>query len=335
MRSSYLVTQSLQDEFIYHATRKAMTGIRPATLARVRAVLGSRLREGERLDRYTSARIGGPADFFVTAFSTEELVQAAQAAWEQQLDLLVLGAGSNLLVSDRGFRGMVIHNRAREVKFREVVDSFIVRAESGMSLPTLARMCVLRGAAGLEWAATVPGSVGGAVVGNAGAHGADTAAVLRVADILQHKGNIQKLTAEDLSLSYRSSRIKAAPGKSVVLAAEFGLERGDPDMLQSKVETFQRYRKQTQPSGASIGSMFRNPPNDYAGRLVESVGLKGARVGGAEISTLHANFFVNKSGARASDVYKLIDLARERVQRETGVELELEIELVGDWGGAC
>ena len=303
MRNSYPVTQSLQDEFIAHATRKVMTDIRPATLAHLRAALGPRLREGERLDRYTSARIGGPADFFVTAFSAEELAQAAQTAWEQQLNLFVLGAGSNLLVSDRGFRGLVIHNRARQVEFREVGDRISVRAESGRSLPTLARMCVLRGAGGMEWAATVPGTVGGAVVGNAGAHGSDTAAALRVAEILQHKGNIQKLTAEDLSLSYRSSRIKAAPGKSVVLAAEFGLERGDPDELQSKVETFQRYRKQTQPSGASIGSMFRNPPNDYAGRLVESVGLKGARIEGAEISTLHANFFVNKSGARASDVY--------------------------------
>lgn len=308
---------------------------RPTTATALRLAFGDRLREGEPLNRHTSARIGGPADFFVAVESANELADAVLEAKRHGLKFFVLGAGSNILVSDRGFRGLVIQNRARAMAFREEGAKIIVRTESGMGLPTLARQCILRGAAGLEWAATVPGTVGGAVVGNAGAHGSDMAATLRLATILQGNGEIRDWSAAELKLAYRKSVLKNGQRGSVVLAAEFELGRGNPDELQAKLDKFQAHRKRTQPPGASIGSMFKNPPNDFAGRLIEAAGLKGTLVGRAEISAVHANFFVNRGGAKARDVYTLISLAQNKVREMSEVELELEIELVGDWGGQC
>ncbi len=308
---------------------------RPTVAGDLRLAFGERLREGELLNRHTSARIGGPADFFVTVDSVSELVDAVRAANLHALKHFILGAGSNILVSDRGVRGLVVKNRAAAVAFDERGDTIIARAESGAGLPTLARQCVLRGAAGLEWAATVPGTVGGAVVGNAGAHGSDVAANLRVATILQGNGEIRDWSPAELKLSYRKSALKNGARGAVVLAAEFELTRGDPVELQRRVDHFISYRKRTQPPGASIGSMFRNPPSDFAGRLIEAAGLKGTQIGRAEISNVHGNFFVNQGQATAWDVYSLIALAQNRVREQFGVELELEIELVGDWGGQC
>lgn len=307
---------------------------RPAATTALRLAFGDRLREGEMLNRHTTARIGGPADYFVTVESANELADAVIEARRNTLKFFVLGAGSNILVSDKGFRGLVIQNRARAVTFVERGQTIIVHAESGMSLPALARQCLFRGASGLEWGATVPGTVGGAVFGNAGAHGSDVAANLRVATILQGNGEIRDWSRDELRLGYRKSALKNGH-KGVVLATEFELRRGDSEEMQAKVDTFISHRKRTQPPGASIGSMFKNPPGDHAGRLIEAAGLKGIVVGGAEISAIHANFFINHGSAKAHDVYTLISLAQSKVREKFGVELELEIELVGDWGGKC
>lgn len=295
--------------------------------------LGDRLKQGEPLCRYTSARIGGPADYLIAVESAAELAEALRLAWQASAPYLVLGGGSNVLAADAGFAGLVILNRARAIEFREQS----VRAESGASLGALARQCAGRGWAGLEWAVNVPGTVGGAVFGNAGAHGGDIAGSLLVAEILQRDGVRRWLSAAELGFEYRSSALKraAAAGQTsgAVLAAEFRLTPGDPSELQTRLEEFVAYRKRTQPPGASLGSMFKNPPGDYAGRLIEAAGLKGRRIGQAEISELHGNFFVNLGAARASEVKALIDLARDTVKAKFGVELELEIELVGEWRG--
>jgi UDP-N-acetylmuramate dehydrogenase len=303
----------------------------------LRQALNGRLHEREPLARYTSARIGGPAEFFATAESADELAELVQTAWQFGIKTLVLGGGANLLVSDAGVRGLVILNRARGVDFNEAGDCVTVRAESGVNLGILARQCVARGLGGLEWAATVPGTVGGAVYGNAGAHGGDTASVLLMAEILQHDGMVREWTCDELGFDYRTSALKGNPQGpgGIVLSAEFEVTPGDPDALQAKVERFVASRKQTQPPGASLGSMFKNPPGDYAGRLIEAAGLKGRRIGNAEISTVHANFFVNLGEARASDVFALIHLAHEAVRARFGVDLALEVELVGEWGGQC
>ncbi len=285
------------------------------------------------LARYTSARIGGPADWLAVIESVAALVEAVRAAREEGVPWRVLGSGSNVLVADAGVRGLVIVNKARQVVVREGPTQEVY-AESGASLSSLARRCITRGLAGLEWAVSVPGTVGGAVVGNAGAHGGDVAGVLRSATILEPDGAVAEWPVGRFEYGYRDSFLKrqSLHAAHVVLAATFVLAPDDAVELQERAAAYVARRKATQPAGASMGSMFKNPPGDYAGRLVEAAGLKGTQIGGAQISPLHANFFVNTGDATAADVKALIDLAREHVQRRFGVDLELEVELIGEWG---
>jgi UDP-N-acetylmuramate dehydrogenase len=294
------------------------------------------------LARHTALRIGGPADLLVVAETSEALRQAVLLAREHQVPFRVLGGGSNVLVSDAGVRGLVVLNRARATTFQPAgTDAATgaprVSAESGASFSTVARQCVLRGLAGLEWAATIPGTVGGAVVGNAGAWGGDVASTLVWASVLERGETVVEWPVERFEYSYRSSILKrqASPGllPAVVLEAEFALQQGDRGALETRVADMAARRKASQPSGATCGSVFKNPLGDYAGRLIEAAGLKGACKGNAEISPVHANFVVNRGEAAASDVEALIALARQRVQAHSGITLELEIELVGEWPG--
>jgi UDP-N-acetylmuramate dehydrogenase len=304
---------------------------------------GERLQRNVPMARHTAARVGGPADGLLEARSVEELVEATRILWRIETPFVILGGGSNVLVSDAGVRGVVVLNRARQVRFDEKNDPPTVWVESGANFGALARLAAQRGLSGLEWAAGIPGTVGGAVVGNAGAHGADMASILRVAEILHRNEQIETWTVEQLGYTYRSSAIKEQTASEnlssglpqsmpvVVLTAVLNLERSSPEAILKRMETFIAHRHRTQPPGASMGSMFKNPPGDYAGRLIEAVGLKGARIGEAQISTLHGNFFINLGQATAADVKKLIDLAQSRVFERFGVSLELEIALLGEW----
>jgi UDP-N-acetylmuramate dehydrogenase len=292
------------------------------------------------LSRYTTSRLGGPADVLIEANSADDLKQIVIAARKASLSLFILGGGANVLVSDIGVRGLTIINKAKRIEFR---DNGLVWCEAGTILPTLARECIAHGLGGLEWALGVPGTIGGAVVGNAGAHGSDIAANLVSATILNERNEVVEWSKDYFQYEYRSSRIKrsqksevrmqnaARATQYVVLAATFQLTIEDQLALEQKAAEFTEYRRRTQPTGASIGSMFKNPEGNSAGRLIEQAGLKGTTIGGAEISSIHANFFVNRGGATASNVKALIDLARQRVKEKFGVELELEIELVGEW----
>lgn len=305
---------------------------RNITVDTIFARFGEKVRRNEPMARYTSARIGGPADFFLQARSVDELSTAVQIGWGAGLPVLVFGSGSNLLVSDQGVRGLVVHNLARGVVFEEECQSRLhVSAESGTMLAVLARMCITRGAGGLEWAVAVPGTVGGAVVGNAGAHGSDISSNILLADILQRGKGRKSWTLHDLDLKYRSSRLKISEDDLVMLRAEFVLEYIDVDTLRSRASLFSNHRRETQPPGASIGSMFKNPPGNYAGQLIETAGLKGFRLGQAEISNVHANFFVNLGGASAMEVFGLIDKARDTVLKMFDIDLELEIQIIGEW----
>jgi UDP-N-acetylmuramate dehydrogenase len=286
------------------------------------------------LARYTAARIGGPADWLIEVSSAEELASTASRLWELGAPFIVLGGGSNVLVSDAGVREVVVINRARRVRFEEQAESPAVWAEAGANLGLVARLAAERGLAGLEWAAGIPGTVGGAVFGNAGAHGGDIAGSLRLAEILHHSGQIAERESwpmERLAYAYRSSTLKREQGKTIVLSALLQLERSTPGAVQARLDELVSTRRRTQPPGASMGSMFKNPPGDFAGRLIESAGLKGARAGEAEISNLHANFFINHGRAKAGEVYELIRKARETVAEKFGVQLELEVELIGEW----
>jgi UDP-N-acetylmuramate dehydrogenase len=302
-------------------------------------IFGDRLKKDVLLAGYTAARIGGPADSLLVAGSSDELADFASQLWEIQAPFLVLGGGSNVLVSDEGVRGVVILNRAREVRFDQEDSPPTVWAESGANFGATARQATSRGLAGLEWATGIPGTVGGAVIGNAGAHGGDVAGNLRMAKILHRDGRRERWPVERLGYAYRSSVLKRTPFdtvecRAIVLEASFYLKRSTPEDVQQKVEAYTRQRQRSQPPGASMGSMFKNPLGDYAGRLIDAAGLKGTRVGGAEISTLHANFFINRGEASAANVFELIELARETVARQFNVNLELEIELIGEWPDA-
>ena len=287
----------------------------------------------EPLAKYTAARLGGAADYlYIARESNEKLIEVVSAAWAEGIPVRVLGGGANVLVSDAGVRGLVVINRVGKAAFNDLN----VTVTAGMSLTVLARKCASKGLAGFEWAVSIPGTVGGAVVNNAGAHGGDMAGCLRAAALVDAERGTQMLTNADLAYDYRSSSLKAREGlaskhgRFLVTMATLELRRGNPKAISAKMDELIAYRKRTQPPGASLGSIFKNPTGDYAGRLIESCGLKGLTVGGARVSPVHANFFINTGGATASDYYALIRRVQETVHNRTGVLLETEVELVGE-----
>ena len=293
------------------------------------AKLGDKVKENVSLAPYTSARIGGPADILITAESADELARIIKLLWKLNLDFIMLGGGSNVLVSDKGVRGVVVLNRAKGVRFHNG-DVPSVTAESGVIFSNLANRCAAKGLSGLEWAATVPGTIGGAVYGNAGAFGGDMAANLIAAELLTEDGR-ETFTAEQMGYGYRTSVLKRGELDAIVLSAELRLSNSTKQDVTVKIEQFSAHRKTTQPPGASMGSMFKNPNGDYAGRLIEESGLKGTRIGNAEISPLHGNFFVNHANTKAADIFALIQLVQKTVKEKQGVDLELEVELIGEW----
>jgi UDP-N-acetylmuramate--alanine ligase len=311
------------------------------------ALFENRLSYDEPLARHTMLHVGGPADLWLTATTPNELIEAMTLAGQYEVPVLLLGSGANLLVGDRGVRGLVLHNRCQQVwlpgeETRDAADDPIhVILESGVILPSLAHRLAHLGLSGLEWAVGVPGTVGGAVVNNAGAHGTSMADCLARAELYSPASGRREWQPVDwFEYEYRSSRLKrlSAGGATqtreryVVLQAELALTRKTPAEIENQLAAYSAQRRASQPPGASIGSMFKNPPGDYAGRLIEAAGLKGKQVGGAQISTLHANFFINRGGAKADDFAALIDLTRQQVKARFNIDLELEIQEVGDWG---
>src|SRR5512134_3999793 len=293
------------------------------------ARLGDKVKANVSLAPYTSARIGGPADILITAESADELARIIKLLHKQDIDYTMLGGGSNVLISDKGVRGVVVLNRAKGVRFHNG-DQPSVTAESGVVFSNLANRCASKGFAGLEWAATVPGTVGGAVYGNAGAFGGDMAGNLIWAELLTEDGR-EKFTAEQMGYGYRTSVLKRGELDAIVLSAEVSLKNSTKEEATVKIEQFSAHRKATQPPGASMGSMFKNPNGDYAGKLIEASGLKGTRIGNAEISPLHGNFFINHANTKAEDIFALIQLVQKTVKEKQDVELELEVELIGEW----
>ena len=312
----------------------------PGILSALRGVLeaeiGDRLLVDEPLSAHTSYRIGGPADLFVRVESQGELCRMVALARECQVPYFLLGAGTNILVSDKGIRGLVIENRARGSRIEVREEGAILWAEAGVLLKDLAEESVRRGLAGLEWAVGIPGTVGGAVVGNAGAYGGYVSDILTQVAVLRTNGGIQEIMAEELEFGYRTSRFKA-PNRErkaampVILAAQFKLQPESVRVLRERVAEYAQRREARQPSEPSAGSVFKRTAQYPAGFLIEQAGLNGKRIGDAQISTKHANFIVNLGQARASEVKALMDKARDAVLKQFGIRLELEQELVGEW----
>ena len=295
----------------------------------LRQQFGDAVQENVSLAPYTSARIGGSADVLAMVKSTNELMDVMKVVWEHEIPYYILGGGSNVLVSDKGVRGVVVLNKAKEVRF-ESGDPPAVWSEAGVVLSNLANRCASKGLTGLEWAATVPGTIGGAVYGNAGAFGGDMSGNLLWAEMLTKNGR-ERFSVGQMGYGYRTSILKRGEINAVVLSALLRLNNSTKEEVSAKIEQFSERRKTAQPPGASMGSMFKNPEGDHAGRLIEAAGLKGTRIGNAEISKVHGNFIINHGETRAMDVRELIDLTRRTVKQKLGVELELEVEFVGEW----
>lgn len=310
-----------------------MSSVYRTPIRELRTLFGSALQENVVLAHFTTAHVGGKADALLVVNSAVEIENAILHAWERNIPFHIFGSGSNVLISDEGIRGLVLINRAHAVKIDSHSDSPTVWAESGANLGTISRQVALRGLSGLEWGSTVPGSLGGAVYGNAGAFGGDMKSSLILAEILHPVRGKENWSCEQMEYQYRSSILKRSGEKAVILAARIQLSHSTPAEVQATMRGFSEKRRTTQPPGASLGSMFKNPPGDYAGRLIEAAGLKGTHIGGVEISPIHANFFVTNNDASAKDIAELIQLARQRVFEQSGIELELEVELIGTWPG--
>jgi UDP-N-acetylmuramate dehydrogenase len=292
------------------------------------------LRRHEPLARHVTFGVGGPADGYYVARSRDELKGAFVAAHEHGVPVFILGAGSNILVGDGGIRGLVIDNRATEVDGPHPAehDSLgLVRVDSGVSFAALARRMCRAGWAGIEWAVGIPGSLGGAVVHNAGAYEGWLSHVLVEATIADAGGKEQSWPSERLQFSYRNSVFtRGGIAPSVVLGVTIMLRRGDAETLLSLVDEYDHQRTGAQPPGRNCGSVFKNPDGQSSWRLVEEVGLRAKRIGNAQISEKHANFILNLGDATAGDVYALILEAQRRVRERFGLELETEVNLVGE-----
>ena len=302
--------------------------------------IGVKTSRDEPLARYTTMRVGGPADLFVVAHNAFELRALIRFARGRAIPFLLLGRGSNVVISDRGVRGLVIQVRAEHAR----VDGSRYMAEAGVPMARAATETQRAGLSGLEFGLAIPGTIGGAVWANAGAHGSDVAGVLERAVAVLADGSEAQLGPDDLRLAYRESRFKVRPGPDgvippsppeIVVEATFLLQPAPADVIRARLDEIRRWRQEHQPLGLpSAGSVFRNPPDGPpAGALIDQLGLKGTRIGGASVSQKHANFIVNDRKGTAADIRRLVEHVRGEVRRQRGIELDLEIELVGDWAG--
>ena len=296
---------------------------------------GAALRIDEPLAKHTSFRIGGPADLLLTAPSVELLAGCLASAAELGVPVTVLGGGTNVLVADRGVRGLVVR-LGREFEYRRWTvddDTALLDVGAAARLARVVADAVLRGYGGLEFAAGIPGSVGGGALMNAGAFGGELGNAIEHIEVVSLAGERRRLVRTELEFSYRKL---ALPVGVVVTSVRFRLTRAPAAKLRGTVQEVQAKRRSRQPSGfPNAGSIFKNPAGEFAGRLIEQAGLKGAAVGKAQVSPDHANFIVNLGGARARDVRDLMSLVQGAVWRRSGIWLEPEVRLVGDWDDAA
>jgi UDP-N-acetylmuramate dehydrogenase len=292
---------------------------------------GAGVRFAEPLSRHTSFRIGGPADAWVEVSTSEEIRDLLRLSAERALPLTVFGTGTNVLVSDRGVRGVVLKLGRAFARFEWHREGDAVRVRAGAAAPfkKLVVEAARRGLGGLEFAEGIPGSIGGGLLMNAGAFGGEIAAVVGGIVGVDLRAGERYLPRAELRFGYRHFDL---PRGLVVTHVDFVLGAQDAELIRSRMADAKRRRDAHQPLGwPNAGSVFKNPPGEYAGRLIEAAGLKGRRIGGAKVSEQHANFIVNVGGAKASDVKRLMDEIAATVWREKAVRLIPEIKLVGDW----
>lgn len=305
-----------------------------ALAAEIARRIGVRAERDASLAKLTTMRVGGTADLLVTAHNGFELRGLVRFALGRGLPFIVLGRGSNVVVSDRGIRGLVIHVRAEQTR----LDGERYIAAAGVPMARAATETQKAGLAGLEFGLAIPGTVGGAVWANAGAHGSDIASVLESADILLPDGTEARLPAAELGLSYRDSRFKHQEDpatREIILGATFRLAAAPAAAIRERLDDIRRWRQAHQPLGLpSAGSVFRNPDGGpAAGLLIDRAGLKGFRIGGATVSEKHANFIICDRSGSAADVRRLADHVRATIRATDGIDLRFEVEFLGDWTG--
>ncbi len=287
------------------------------------------IRYGEPMKNHTSFKIGGPADIMVFPQDLQDLANLLHIADEEKVSLFILGKGTNILVKDGGIRGIVVNLQRFDKIMIESEDEngeAVIFAEAGVNLSRLLNFTASHGLTGLEFTAGIPGSVGGAVFMNAGSFDGEIKDVLKQIRMMDLKGNVIEIDREDIKFSYRTAKLP----KGIILGGSFALHKNNSKKIKDKITVLIGRRKEKQPVGApSAGSVFKNPAGGYAGALIESAGLKGYRIGDAEVSEKHANFIVNKGRAIAKDVISLINVIKEKVKKEKGVALKLEIKIIG------
>jgi UDP-N-acetylmuramate dehydrogenase len=295
------------------------------------------IKANEPLRRHTTLHVGGPADWFLkigAADGDEPLHHALQWASVEGIPVTVIGGGSNVLAADAGVEGLVVKLLTPRLSLhidRTDPDAVLVTGHAGMLMSGFAEACGEHGLAGLEWAVGLPGTLGGAVANNAGAHGSEMSASFFDATLMLMDGSGRTVTVDDLAYRYRHSAIKDGPLRGVLTTIRVRLAPGDPAALRALAVAYHDWRKVAQPQAASAGSMFQNPPGDAAGRLIEGCGLKGFTIGQAQVSPVHANFLVNLGKATAADVMAVGEHCRARVRERFGVDLQYEVQRVGRW----
>jgi len=297
----------------------------------LKRITGLGVKVHEPLARYTSIKVGGPADYFLEMERRQALLPTLALLRDFKIPFFLLGNGSNVLVSDLGVRGAIIRlgKEFKQIEWQEMEQSVRVTVGAACPVPQLVRQAARRGYGGLEFAEGIPGSVGGALVMNAGAYGSEMEKVVERVEAVADTGEPLGFNREEMIFSYRDSHL---PSGIIVTSVTFRLLKGKVEEVGLKIQELVQKRKKSQPSGhANCGSMFRNPPGDFAGRLIEAAGLKGRRIGHAAISDRHANFIINLGGARAEEVRSLMEIAQAEVKKKFGVELQAEVLFVGEW----
>jgi UDP-N-acetylmuramate dehydrogenase len=331
--------------------------------AELQSLLERQVRRDEPLARHSTFGVGGPADVWVSLDTQEHLLRLVRICTERDWPLMIVGNGTNTLFADAGVRGIVARVALSGYTIEDHNDgTALLVAGAGLSWPKLLNELAPLGWGGLEFGPGIPGTLGGGVISNAGAHNGELGQSLAWIEVLDARRSteegftfplVRRYPHDELDLSYRHSRFRAlrrvefdeqgyplaAPRKmiepaEIIMQLGIRLRRDDPQQLRTLIDQYKQHRKRTQPPQQSAGSVFKNPPGDYAGRLIEQAGMKGVAHGGAQISERHANFIVNVGGASAADVATLIMEARNRVREQFGVVLELEVELRGEWGRA-
>ena len=290
-------------------------------------LLGCPVLQDEPMARHTSFKVGGPADCLVLPQTEDDVMTVLAFAREREMPLTIIGAGTNLIVRDGGIRGIAMSLASEFAAYD--VEGQRIHAQAGVLLATLCAAAAGCELSGLEWAMGIPGTLGGALVMNAGAFGGDTRSVVETVRVVSPDGELKQLSVEEMEFGYRTSLLKR--GQQIALGATLRLCEGDPAAIQARQREILEHRRRTQPLDLpSAGSIFERPPDDYAGRLIEQAGLKGKRIGGAQVSTKHANFIVNTGGATASDILELIEHVREVVRQRFDVTLEQEVVVIGE-----